>query len=80
MRKVVAIAAVLTAWAGLAAVPATADEQHGSCKAAGEFVSTIAQELNPLGQTFVKPAAQSGDQGVSDVVASAHASLCEQRP
>lgn len=80
MRKVAAIAAALTACAGFTAVPATAHQGHGSCKPAGEFVSTIAQELTPLGQTFVKPAAHSGGQGVSDVVASAHASLCEERP
>ena len=80
MGKLVATAAVVTAWAGLTAVPASAQEEHGSCKAAGAFVSTVAQELQPLGQTFVEPVARSGDQGASEVVASAHAVLCEPRP
>jgi hypothetical protein len=80
MRKIIVGAAVITASAGFAVVPASAHVGHQSCQGAGEFVSTVAQELRPLGQSFVKPAAHDGDHGVSAVIASAHGVLCEQTP
>jgi hypothetical protein len=67
-------------WVAASPAPAPAHVGHGSCKAAGELASTLAQEPTPLGQSFVRPAAHAGDHGVSGVIASAHATLCERTP
>ena len=71
--------AVLTA-AALSASPvaATAQEDHGSCRAAGQFAAGLAQQL---GSGFGQAAAGLAQQGqADDFVASVHAGLCEPHP
>ena len=56
--KILAIAVVLAA-AGVEAMPVSAHEGHGSCKAFGETVSANAQSERPWGQ-IVSHGAQLG--------------------
>jgi hypothetical protein len=60
------------------ATSAPAQEEHGSCRAAGQFAASLAQQL---GSGFGQAAASLAQVGqADDFVHSVHAMLCEPRP
>ena len=62
---------------GVAAAPASAHQNHTSCKGFGQGAATAAQTFRPFGQTFVRPAAEGG---ADEEVAGLHTLNCELRP
>lgn len=64
--------------AGVAAVPVSAHEGHGSCQAFGEGQSTIAQEERPFGQ-LASSAAQGGFMAALIEETHTTEGLCESR-
>ena len=76
--KILALAVGLFS-AGLAAMPVSAHEDHGSCTVFGETVSANAQSERPWGQ-IVSHGAELGL--TADLTAEAHTTegLCEPRP
>lgn len=79
MKAKILASAVGLLLAGLAAMPVSAHERHGSCKAFGETVSANAQSERPWGE-IVSRGAQLGL--TSALTAEAHTTegLCEPRP
>lgn len=79
MKARILTVAVAVVSAGVAALPVSAHEGHGSCRTFGETVSANAQSERPWGQ-IVSNGAQLGL--TSALTAEAHTieGLCEPRP
>jgi hypothetical protein len=76
--KILAVAVGL-ALAGVAAMPVSAHEGHGSCKAFGQTVSANAQSERPWGQ-IVSHGAQLGLTSALTEEAHTIEGLCKPRP
>jgi hypothetical protein len=79
MRRKVFAAVIATSALSLgSAASAPAEEQHASCRAAGQLAASLAQEL---GSGFGQRASSLAQLGqADDFVHSVHAALCEPRP
>jgi hypothetical protein len=71
----VALGLAPLAWA---AQPAAAHQEHGSCRAAGQYAAGLAQQLGAEFGATASSLAQAGQ--ADDFVAATHAALCEPRP
>jgi hypothetical protein len=76
--KVVAAVTATAALSLLTAGGASAEEQHGSCQAAGQFAAGLAQGLGSGFGQIVSSLAQAG--AADDFVHTIHAAFCEPRP
>ena len=76
-RALLVVGASLTLALGVGVGPASAHQDHTSCRGFGQGAAMAAQTIHPFGQ-FVRTF--TAGRGASEEVAGLHTSFCEPRP